>query len=446
MRTRPCVAIWMTLLLAAVLVAGCSAPAPAAQPAAPTSAPAQPAAAEPTKAPAASSGGEPVTIVYASSQWAEGERGQAMWDVVEGFNKTQDKIKVEKLSIPYSDYEATILTQLGAGTGPCLMEMDWPVYVNTSRGDYLSPVGDVLDLSKYKLVPQVQAVTDKDGKVWALPWEIVGYRLIYNQELLDKAGVKVPTTYDEFLEAAKKLTGNGVYGFAYRHTANQYSGWWYDLSNWVFGQGGRWVSADGKPTINSKEVVDALRKYKEFYDAAVIPVGADASTYRRMAGENKIAMMIDNSAVPPILLGENPNLKLGSAPPPFKSPTSALIIELVGIPKACKNKEAAAEVLKYILQPDVQQKLGVAMGGSVTGTAAELPADFLASRKSWLDPYSAGAADYIEVTPPGLEKYFADIRTIVLERAAKVLIEGMDPQAAMDEAQAEVEKLIAKGQ
>jgi multiple sugar transport system substrate-binding protein len=52
------------------------------------------------------------------------------------------------------------------------------------------------------------------GKYYGLPNNSNCLGLYYNADMLEKAGVTPPTTWDELRSAAKKLTKNGVYGFA----------------------------------------------------------------------------------------------------------------------------------------------------------------------------------------------------------------------------------------
>lgn len=48
-----------------------------------------------------------------------------------------------------------------------------------------------------------------DGKIYAVPTNFAAACVFYNTEMFEKAGVKVPTTYDEFIEVCKKLKDTG---------------------------------------------------------------------------------------------------------------------------------------------------------------------------------------------------------------------------------------------
>ena len=144
------------------------------------------------------------------------------------------------------------------------------------------------------------------GKLHGLLAVNVPYALIYNRDLYQAAGVaKAPTSQEEYIQVAKRLTKRpDQFGHAARNTMPEQNGWWQDISHWVMGYGGQWVKAK-KPQLTEAPVINAIKAYKRLYDDAV-PQGADASTYRRMAWEGKIAQYIDNSANINILKSGNP--------------------------------------------------------------------------------------------------------------------------------------------
>ena len=62
---------------------------------------------------------------------------------------------------------------------------------------------------------------------------------------------------DRTVEEAKAATGKGNFGYAFRATMPERSGFWQDMTNYVYGFGGNW--ADGKQlTLNSPKVVEAI--------------------------------------------------------------------------------------------------------------------------------------------------------------------------------------------
>ncbi|MFN3615097.1 MAG: ABC transporter substrate-binding protein [Rubrimonas sp.] len=88
-----------------------------------------------------------------------------------------------------------------------------------------------------------------DAKQWAIPWGYEMNNLSYNREMLDRAGVAVPTNMAELMEAAAKLNADidGAYGIGVRGSrswATIHPGFLSAYAN--FGQRDLNVGGDGK--------------------------------------------------------------------------------------------------------------------------------------------------------------------------------------------------------
>lgn len=101
------------------------------------------------------------------------------------------------------------------------------------------------------------------GKVWALPHALITTGVYYNKELLDRAGVRPPRTWDEWVPVAKRTTTGteteasaAVWGYVVPHTWD--AGWQAQL--WA--GGGELFSKDlDKVLIDSAESVAALQSW-----------------------------------------------------------------------------------------------------------------------------------------------------------------------------------------
>jgi multiple sugar transport system substrate-binding protein len=266
--------------------------------------------------------------------------------------------------------------------------------------------------------------------------DISNYALIYNPDLVSK----VPTTFEELVAEAKAQTRNDIYGFAFRHTQAEEAGVWYDLSNYVYGNGGHWAVA-GKPTINSPETVAGVSAYKALYDANVIPRGTDAATYRRMFAEGKIAMMIDNGGIPTVLNGTNPNARIAAAPAPLPTRAIGQVMAALAINGNSKHPEAAKAFLAWFLSPEVQTEVQGFLGGSTAATVIPRTAAEL-ERAPYIAVFDGLGDVALPFMPEGLEARTPEIRNIVVEAVLKALAGQTDVKTALDEAQARVEALI----
>ena len=210
------------------------------------------------------------------------------------------------------------------------------------------------------------------------------------------------------------------------------------MSFWITAFNAVWAK-DGKPTVNTPEMIEAVSFFKEMYDADIFPKGVDAATYRRMFAEGKIAMQTDNQGMYEFVKQASPDIELGFAPPPFAPNPIQTIVEVVmmTIPKESPNPEAAATFLEWWFNhmgefgKDIKSLVGSKSANAAL--VAELP-----HLKVYAEtPVALNGG----VLPQGFETRVPEFRQIVLERISQVLLENRDPKEAMDEAQRELENL-----
>ena len=379
-------------------------------------------------------------LTFAGATFAEAGRGEKLKAWVETFNKSQDQIEVQPIAIPFSTLANTVFTQMGGGGGPDLVRFDQIDFYAAVPANRILPFDDAIKDADYALSAPNNYLK-VNGKRYGIAFEISNYVLLYNKSLL-KDG-KAPATFDEFMSTAKAATAEGRFGYAFRATLAERSGFWQDLCNFVFGFGGRWSDENGNLTLNSPKVVEGVTAYKTIYDLGATPRGADAATYRRMFWEGKLAMEIDNGGVAGIFNQQSPDLPLVAAPSPFPTRAQGLILAPLTVNANTKNKEAAFKFVKWTLQPENQKSLQDILGASSVATKVERSAEDNA-RKPWLKVYDDQTPNSIPQLVLGFESKTPEIQQIVLEQVLKVLQGGANPQKAMDEAQQIVTTRVLK--
>jgi multiple sugar transport system substrate-binding protein len=378
-------------------------------------------------------------ITFAAASFAEPGRGEKMKAWVEEFNKSQNEVEVQPVTIPFSSFVSTVFTQMGGGAGPDLVRFDLPEFFAAVEAKRVAPMDDYIHDGDYHF-----GSADKDLKIkgtrYGLVFEVSNYALLLNKGLVKGAP---PQNFQEFITAAKAATGNGHFGFAYRATMAERGGMWYDLCNFVYGFGGRWSDDKGQPTLNSPAVVQGIKAYKQIYDAGVIPKGADAATYRRMFAQGKLAMEIDNGGVAANLATEGKGIDFGAAPSPFPYKQQTMILASITLNANSKHKKAAGAFLQWMLQPESQAELQQIHGASsVAVPVARSPQEL--AKWPWITTYDNQTANSIPPLPKGLETKSPEIQQIVIGQVIKVLQNNLDPQKAMDAAQAKALRLVKK--
>lgn len=249
------------LIIASQLLVACG---PAAAPVPPTQ---PPKPAEPTK-PAAP---KQATLTFYQRGYTDGgtdATSVTTAKAVEIFQKANPNTKVNIVGIPWTaEGDTKLEAALAAKADINVFRVTSPNLPRYAKQNILSEITPFLtEDDKKDFYPSGFQVATVDGKVWAWPLWVTAISIFANTDMFKEKGVALPTlekpwTWDEFVEAAKKLTykkadGTQVYGF-------QSSSKWGAVEYYplMYLDGGRILSADGKKFVqNSPEGVSALQK------------------------------------------------------------------------------------------------------------------------------------------------------------------------------------------
>lgn len=201
-------------------------------------------------------------------------------------------------------YKEKIRTAVGAGNAPTLV-FSWG---GGTLADYAA-AGNVADLTEgttdvlARVLPSVADGGKIDGKVYAIPnTQSQPVVLYYNQEVFDKAGVKVPTTWDELMAAIPVLKEAG---FAPLSVAGQ-SKWPYlmyiqYLTDRIGGPEVFQAILDGKADAwSDPAIITALTMIQDLAKAGAFvdgygSVSADANADLALLYTGKAAMLVQGS-------------------------------------------------------------------------------------------------------------------------------------------------------
>ena len=386
-------------------------------------------------------------VKYLSWWWAETGRNEAWRTVVKDFQAQNPDITVEEVSIPFAQYQDTVTTQFATGAvNADLMSAADTFFLKLQATNLLFDLNTVVDYAQYKerLEPENDAAV-KDGKRYGFAAATVPHALIYNKRLYDEAGItKPPTTPDEYIAAGEKIRkAPDTYGFAARNTIPEATGWYIDLCNYVYGFGGRWSTADGKPTVDSKEVIAAMTFFKRLYDSQAFPRGATAGDYRKMAWQGKLGQYIDNSANMNILRTGDPKVfeDIRTDAPPFANQGAVFQGNYLCIPAKAQNPGAAGKFLEFYLRPEVQAKLAVAALDVKEAIKNILPSDYLA-KNVWTKGYLLSKT--VSSIPTGFETKVPEFSKLMTDTMSQVLTANKPVADAMGEAQKQAEALAKR--
>jgi len=196
-----------------------------------------------------------IVLYGASSGDAETKSLKA---IVDKWNTDNKDVQVDLQFVV--DYDVTLAKALSSNTPPDIFYVDSFRFLDLVQAGALAPVGDKLS-NLDDFIPAMKDVFTTDSKFYCPPKDFSTLALQVNTDMLAAAGVKPPTTWAELLDATKKLTTKDVAGLIVPT----------DPARWLamLYQAGGSVTDAGftKMTINSPEGLEALKFYKQLYDA-----------------------------------------------------------------------------------------------------------------------------------------------------------------------------------
>ena len=146
------------------------------------------------------------------SQWYHQFGDEGTQKAVEGYAQAYPGARVTVQWNP-GDYDQKVAGALGAGGGPDIFESGNGPTIDMIQGGQVVDMSGILgDAQSDYTKSLVQRMTYK-GKLYAIPQATDLQLLVYRKSLLQTAGLQPPTTVDELIAAAKKLTTEKVKGF-----------------------------------------------------------------------------------------------------------------------------------------------------------------------------------------------------------------------------------------
>jgi multiple sugar transport system substrate-binding protein len=199
------------------------------------------------------------------------------------YMRIHPNVKINITTSAWADYWQKLPLALQTGTGPDIFHMH-----NANDGligSYLAPYPeDVLPLAALKadftqVDPHVQ-----NGKVTYIDFGVMTSGIFYNKKMWREAGLTeadIPKTWDQFIQAAKKLTKYDANGNITREGFSINDNTQHILTSQVLQNGYFLFNANGKPVVNSDPWKAGLKFAQDFYNVHKVssiqfPGGSDA--------------------------------------------------------------------------------------------------------------------------------------------------------------------------
>ncbi|KIL38178.1 ABC transporter substrate-binding protein [Gordoniibacillus kamchatkensis] len=468
-RQRKSISVLIALLMMLVAILSACAKSGSGQGSSNSSSPANTASSD---SPSGKKSNEPITLRM--TVWGAPEEVAAYKSAIARFEKKYPNITVNLQHIP-TDYDTKLTAMVAGNDVPDIAQMESAsiAYPLAEQGKFYNLqefLSSDREINADRLVPNI-SYSLEPGNVIGLGPGPESFGLFYNEDIFKDAGLAPPPskaseawTWDKFVEVAKKLTidtkGRNASdaGFDPKNIKQygvNFPTWWGSYSNFIFSNGGDFVSEDGKTfALNQPAAVEALQKIADLinvYHVAPSPVQAKNIPATNVALQTKkVAMAIDGQWVSAGLAQSKFRYNVGVLPI-MKKPMTTVVCGMFSMFKSTKHPKEAWELMKALMDPEAS--IDMLTAGTWMPAYKDWYTDpsMLSKWAENLDSRPSGYKDAIidvllndsHQTPTGYVKNFSKIMDIVNPALDKVWLGQQTAQEAMnsiaDKAKAQVQ-------
>jgi len=388
----------------------------------------------------------------------------AINSMVKDFEKLYD-VKVNCDVLGRSNFDEKVIIELSSGSkahdvyhvfGESLFqyaENNWLEPLDSYLSDEALVNKEMLNYEDFS-AGSVGACKFKD-KLFGLPTYSATCIMYYRTDYFKQAGIdKVPATWDELVEACKKLKAIGIEPLGMRgNKAFGGSSWHLPMLTHSFGGSVfKDFPNDMHPTVNSPEYVEAVKFYSNLLNNYGIE-GATTCNYEDIilaVQQGNVGIWIDGAPLVAQYLVEGSkttadNIGFAAIPAGSKGITAAQTTQMLSINKNAAEKELAYKFLEWASSYEIQLR-GSTEGANAGVTRASVRQDekYLAKNNygdgAWAKAYQEcmdkAAKDYYP-----LNKDWPEVSDIITSSLSEVFT-GKDAQKAMSEANAKIDDLM----
>jgi multiple sugar transport system substrate-binding protein len=282
---------------------------------------------------------------------------QGLWEgVIKDFEAENEDITVKLETQSWDNLNDVVTTKIQANKAPDIM--NGGPFAGFASDELLYPIEEVV--SADTLADFQESFVDAssvDGVQYGAPLIASARALFVNEDLLAQAGVAaVPTTWDELLEAAKKISalGGGVAGYGMPLGSEEAQG---ESAIWFYGSGGGFGDADAI-TIDTPENLTAAQFMQKMVTEGATQPDAGATNRSPLIEvfvQGKIGMVIGLPPTVGQIEDGNPELNYSINPIPTQDGsafTLGVADHLMAFKNDDKKKEAITKFLDFFYSPD----------------------------------------------------------------------------------------------
>lgn len=300
--------------------------------------------------------GETVTINFWHHYSAQSAENETLMNVlIPAFEAENPGIKVNAVSHEWAELHDKVLVSANSNALPDVARCDIAWLPEFQKMGILVALDEEMpnfaEVSG-KLLDSAMSTAIINGHYYALALNTNSKIVFYNKAMLEAAGVSIPATMEEWIEAVKKLSGENAKGqqvWGWNEPA--LAGW--NICPFIWSFGGALTNEDqtiATGYINGPATVKAVETFAELVKAGAI-TGFNAGDIPMTDGfgTGRYAMMLEGPWKSAELAGAYPDVAYGTAPIPAGEGGSISVlggedIAMFNTP----NKEAAWKFMQFM--------------------------------------------------------------------------------------------------
>lgn len=350
--------------------------------------------------------------------WFSGGEQEACDALIEKYEAENPDIKINMNYIAYADYNSKLNTVLASGDAPDIF------YVDQSNAKDWGLNGVAMDLAPLfeeagenpKEIYTDQALFYTDDNLWATAGNLTTVVLYYNKEMLKDAGITPPSndasnpwTWDEYVEASRKLTKDAqgktsmehgfdpnsiaTYGTLMTSTTS-----WITMSGLLYSNNAGFANEDGTElAIDDPEGIEVLQSIadlsEKYHCAPTVGESKGIQQASSMLMNGQLAMFMDGAYIYPEFKAENYDIGV-TAQPMFAKPSGMAMGAAWMMSAKTKNQEEAFDFYRSLTSYDYQvescQAKGLAVPNLPSTRSSYEDAEAI---KTWSDNYDEDFAN-----------------------------------------------------
>lgn len=371
---------------------------------------------------------------------AEYGQNTAEWwaNFVTDFNNDNPGIKLNVEVVSWNDIYTVVNTRIQGNNAPDILNID--VFADYQADGLLLPAKDYVSEETYaKMYESFLEQSVVDDVVWAVPDLASARALYYNVDILEAAGVEVPTNWEELTAACEaiKAYDESIYPWGIDMTTDEGQA---AFAYYTWNNGGGFVDENGDWALNSPENVEAIEYAIGLVNSGYTnsdPANDTRYDLQDMFGAGQVAMVIAPNSLPTYIAdgGHEVNYAVASIPSNGGESVSAGVMDrFMCFDNGYSDEELTAikTFFDYFYE-DQRYSDWVLMEGFLPATTAggEAVAAADESMAAWVD--IVGSSKFY----PTAKAEWADVKQGVIDVEQRALL-GENVQDLLDELQADI--------